>query len=200
MKKFLIIVLMLMVSMMSYAETREDEPETLIGSKKGRNGYFFAPVTKYAEIDGENGVLMGGKLCWVMNGSFALGVAGYGWVDDYYLDDLWDGWSDRLNLGYGGLYMEAILGSRRVAHATVGLLLGAGGINGNAHGDCYGWWDSEAFFICEPEIGVEINVARFCRFGAGISYRFVTGVDGSGLKNSDISGWAGSITLKFGRF
>jgi hypothetical protein len=45
-----------------------------------------------------------------------------------------------------------------------------------------------------------VNVTGFFRVGLGASYRFVQDVDLVELRNEDVSGFSGVVTLKFGRF
>ncbi len=44
------------------------------------------------------------------------------------------------------------------------------------------------------------NITRFLRFSAGVGYRYVGSVNLTALRQEDVSGFTGSVTLKFGRF
>jgi hypothetical protein len=46
----------------------------------------------------------------------------------------------------------------------------------------------------------ELNITNFLRLALGGGYRFVTGVDISGLTNADVSGASLSLNFKFGGF
>ncbi|MCP4214506.1 MAG: hypothetical protein GY765_07605 [bacterium] len=215
MKKLVIIMLAMCLSFALYAadeagscDHKNKKIETLVGSKGG-SGFYVAPVLKFTRISGVDGVLAGGKLGWIFNGSFSIGLAGYGWSNSYGYRDLWDGYpSDEFEMGYGGLYLEQIVGNHKLLHFTFGVLLGGGGVR-NYPGyryyeidGCSGnrWWDMDAFLICEPEMNLELNVARFMRIGAGVSYRFTTGLRDGGMRTSELNGVAGMLTLKFGKF
>jgi hypothetical protein len=84
-----------------------------------------------------------------------------------------------------------------IVHPTASMLIGAGGISTDlqAAGD-----DDDAFFVAEPALGVELNVASFLRLGAGASYRWVAGVELGGLRDEDLSGLRGELSVRLGRF
>ncbi|MCP4213981.1 MAG: hypothetical protein GY765_04950 [bacterium] len=214
MKKLIIVILMALCLSFAvyagddavysrYSDQKDKEIETLVGSK-GRSGFNGSLVMKFTELIGEEGVMVGAKLGWTINGAFTIGVAGYGWANDC---DQWNRWDEGFQMGYGGLYLESIIGNHKLVHLTVGVLLGAGGVEGypgidhreSRWSNC-GSWDVEGFFICEPEVNIELNVARFMRIGAGVSYRFTSGLKGSNINNSDLNGLAGALTIKFGKF
>ena len=167
------------------------EASTLLGSDI-RHGGFGGPVVKFTEIDGEFGVLVGGRGGWIINDSFVIGAGGYGLANQDHFDEYIDGQGDQegLVMGYGGLELEYINRPLQVAHVSLSVLVGAGG----AAWDPLGWgpdWDEDidAFFV-----------TKHLRIGFGASYRFVGDVELPGLDNEDISGPAGVVTLKLGGF
>lgn len=201
MKKTMIVIIAV-IMVMSVSLSAREEIETLSRGHRG-GGFFGGPVMKITKIDGETGVLVGGRLGWNFNRVFSIGLAGYGWVHDYGWDhhhgSFFDNW-DGPQMGYGGLYLEGIIGSNKVIHLTAGVLLGAGGVTGDWFDDHH-WWDkADAFFVAEPEINLEVNVTKYFRVGIGASYRFITGVNHHRLTNDDLSGMAGTLTFKFGKF
>lgn len=57
----------------------------------------------------------------------------------------------------------------------------------------------EAFFTFEPAVGLELNVTKYFRLNAGVSYRLVSGITHvSGISDAALSGFTGEIALKFG--
>jgi hypothetical protein len=89
-------------------------------------------------------------------------------------------------------------------HSTLTLLVGAGGAGyhekrhyNEREGGGENW---DAFFIVEPGLNAELNMTRFFRVDAGISYRFVSGVDQYALVDDDIAGPSINLTFKFGKF
>jgi hypothetical protein len=61
-------------------------------------------------------------------------------------------------------------------------------------------YDANAFFVLEPGVEIEMNVARFMRISIGGSYRLTSKLD---LMNTDpnaLRGFSGNLSLKFGKF
>jgi len=166
------------------------------------HGGFGGPVVKFTQVADKFGVFVGGRGGWIINHTLVLGGGGYGLANPHDFTLIVDGTERRLGLGYGGLEMEYINRWDEVAHLTAGLLIGGGGAS------WYDWryqdWGFEnytdAFFVAEPTLSLEVNIVSFFRIAVGGSYRFVTSVDLVGLSDSDLSGGAGSITFKFGSF
>jgi hypothetical protein len=166
-----------------------------------RHGGFGAPVVKFTEIDNRFGVLVGGRGGWIINGSFVVGAGGYGLANVGNFEHVMNAPGDRgrLAMGYGGLELTYVLRPDELVHFSAGVLIGAGGLVWNPQGQS-GNQDDDAFFITEPELAVVLNVTRFFRAGLGVSYRFVRDVELFDLRDGDISGLAGVVTLKFGSF
>ena len=55
--------------------TAAQNAQTLMGSDI-RHGGFGGPVVKFTEIDGQFGVLVGGRGGWIINDSFVIGAGG----------------------------------------------------------------------------------------------------------------------------
>jgi hypothetical protein len=60
--------------------------------------------------------------------------------------------------------------------------------------------DQSQFFVIEPSIEVELNVIRFMRIAAGVSYRYASNLNLITTPNDSFNNFSGSVTLKFGRF
>lgn len=187
--------------------TEEKEMKTLFGSDVSHGGYG-AITFGFSQINDEDAWLVGGRGAWIINHSFALGIAGYGFANDIYLDEVIDG-NDNLSLvgGYGGLLFEPIFFSREAVHFTVPILVGAGGISEAPE---YYWqqdhyWDdrvldTDAYFVIEPGLEVEVNLTRFMRFGAGAAYRYTSEIDLPHTDADVLDGFSGYFSLKFGKF
>ena len=195
--KLIIPILILMITFPAYADE-----ETLISGEIESGGYGGVEV-KFAEINGEWEVLVGGRGAWIINHQFLLGGAGYGLATQgeisprviypyyYYID--------RFEMGYGGVLIGYVSNSDKLIHLTMETLIGGGGIT--PFNDTYGSdFDTDSFFIVEPEVSFIANISKLIRFGFGASYRFTSGVEYLGLHDEDISGPAVNLMLKFGRF
>lgn len=202
MKKLFIIIAILAVTTMMAQE------KTMFGSSPDiSHGGFGAPVVKFTSINGEFGVLVGGRGGWLINHQISLGIAGYGLATNTQLDGFTDGEVRYLDFGYGGFELEYIMANNEVIHLTVSGLIGAGGTNyrfSKNYYDGYDWNDNEvnsdAFFVGEPTVNAELNVTTFFRINVGIGYRFISGSNNNYITDSELSGVSGQIQLKFGSF
>ena len=195
---FQLSILLLFISYQSFGQE-----QTLVGSGEISHGGFGGPVFKYTQIKGEPAVLIGGRGGWIINHTFVIGGGGYGLVNQIEADYMINDKHPFINFGYGGLELEYIIQSDQIVHFSVYTLLGAGGITYKEnHWDNWDDWSSasDEFFVFEPAINVEINIMSFFRINAGVTYRFISGLHYSDLQNSDLAGFSGALTLKFGSF
>lgn len=184
------------------AITVQEQPETLI---KGpiESGGFGGPVVKLSQAAGQTAVFVGGRGGWIVNHCFVIGGGGYGLVNENINVRPRDHRDEyRLEMGYGGVELEYVHKSRKLAHLSIQALIG-GGTAGYRYWD----WDttvaSDAFFVAEPALNVEVNISRPFRIAFGGGYRFVSGFDLQDLpevRDKDLSGITGTLTLKFGSF
>ena len=173
-------------------------PETLVGKHFHSSG-FGGPVMKMSEVNNEFAVFVGGRGGWLIDQTFVLGGGGYGLVTDVetgLVDDR-DEPVD-LSLGYGGVQLEYLHDSWELVHFSLAMLIGGGGATlDDRRGDSL---EDDGFFVLEPEVNMNLNVTEFFRIGVGAGYRWVNGVDLTGLDDSDLSAVAGTLTFRFGGF
>lgn len=178
------------------------QEQTLVGGGEITHGGFGGPVVKFTQIKNESAVLVGGRGGWIINHTFIIGGGGYGLATQIKTDDIFYN-EAFLNFGYGGLELEYIIQSDNVVHFSVYTLIGAGGItyNNNYMEDWSSWdFGNDEFFVFEPAVNVEVNITSFFRINAGANYRYISGVNYDNLNNSDLAGFAGVLTFKFGSF
>jgi hypothetical protein len=181
----------------------EEEPRALVGGPVSHGG-FGGPSLAYARVRGEDGLFLGGRGGWIAGHRLVLGGGGYGLVNrvappegatavtaDY-----------RMSFGYGGLWLEYIIMPMSVVHASVGTLVGGGGVSYHRwHGHAAGAENqSDTVFVAEPTVALEVNLTRFMRLALEGRYRMVGGVDLVGLDAGDLRGFAFGTLLKFGKF
>ena len=195
MKQLTVVLLLCLVTFPLLAQE-----ETLIGGEI-ENGGFGGPVVKLGSINGETGIFVGGRGGWIINHTFIVGGGGYGLANNVKAKVLGP-YSERyLNFGYGGLELEYIAQSDRLIHFSVMTLIGAGGLGWRDESIRGGMnSDGDAFFILEPAAQVNLNVTKYFRLSAGVSYRYVSGVDSPAATNADLSGPSGVLTFRFGKF
>jgi hypothetical protein len=178
------------------------QEQTLIGSGDIENGGFVGTAVKVTSINGENAVLVGGRVGWIINHTFVLGGAGYGLVTNVRVKKNTDSVHQYIEMGYGGLDLEYIASSNDLVHLSLGLLIGAGGIGyKDEDNDMFdNHRTMESFFVMEPSVHANLNVTHFFRIAGGVSYRYVNGLKSPLSTNTDLSGLSGVLTLKFGKF
>jgi len=195
MKRIFAFLLMLAIVPVVFSQ----EEETLVGGEI-ESGGFGGPVVKITQVNGESGVLMGGRGGWIINHRFVLGGGGYGLTTNHKAPNYSTESPHYIEMGYGGLELEYIVSSNKVLHYSLQTLIGAGGVDlrdkwgGSVDGE------NDSFFVVEPGANLELNVSKSIRISAGASYRHVVGVDYRGLGNSDLSGLSANLALKFGKF
>lgn len=198
MKKMTIVLLLLMSAAGLYAQ----DQETLFSGQVAHGG-FGGPVITFSEIQGSSAVMVGGRGGWIINHMITLGGAGYGLVTRIpTVPAAGGGDSLSLSLGYGGFEVGYILNSHKLTHLSMFLLIGAGSAG-------HAVWTADefdmnqegnVFFVLEPSVEAVLNVTDFLRLSAGVSYRYISGLDMAGFSNSDFSGPAARLSLKFGSF
>lgn len=173
--------------------------QTLLGGGVSHGG-FAAVHIRAGEVMNERSLFMGGEAAWVANQRLILGVGVWALVSENARIVASPGGVDEsapLRMGYAGALVGYRIAPAAIVHPAASMLIGAGGISTalQAAGD-----HDDAFFVAEPSLGVELNVASFARLGVGASYRWVAGVELSGLRDEDLSGLTGELSVRLGRF
>jgi len=169
------------------------EDEVLIRGIK-ESGGFGAPVVKFTQVNGQFGVIVGGRGGWIINRSLVVGGGGYGLAGSVNAEEINS--DTKLGMGYGGLELEYIFASRKVVHFSVQGLIGAGGVRYQDSDASEG----DAVFIVEPSLNLVLNVTKFFRLALGAGYRYIAGVDSADLDAWALNGLSGTVALKFGYF
>jgi len=196
MKKLMLIALLILACVPAHAA----EDRTLVGAIH-HHGAFAAPVLKGTEILGQFSLLAGGRVAWVANHQFCLGIGGYGLASNVTQDFEGEDVSALLSFGYGGVEVEYIFFPRHMFHFTLYTLIGAGGADFfTREEDSDREWDGDAFFVIEPGFNVEFNIRDGWRIDFGYTYRFVSDLRMEGLSNKDLRDVAANLTLRLGKF
>ncbi len=212
MKKSLIILMILSFSFVAFSQTDEDsarqsdEIKTIFRNDVSHGGYIGI-TCNYSQIDNKDAIAVGGRIGWIIDHHFTIGFAGYGFVNDVYIDDVFESEVFNLGGGYGGLLLEPIIAPKFPIHLSFPIIIGAGGVNFLDHKTRM--WDedndrngeeTDVFFVVEPGIELELNMVKFMRIAIGGSYRFTDAIDLKGVDKDILKGFSGGITLKFGKF
>ncbi len=187
-----------------------NEFKTIFGDRHVSHGGYGSLTFNYSQINGKDAILMGARGAWVIGHSFALGIAGYGFLNDYsYNPNLAEGRNVNLTGGYGGLLMEPIIFGKFPVHISIPILIGAGGIAYTSTWNPYPYdyedfdlfvEDATGFMVVEPGLELEINVVRFFRVAIGGYYRYTSKITLYQTPEDVLNGWSAGITLKFGKF
>lgn len=194
----------------------EDEPfTTVFGNQSNAVGGYISLGLGNTIINDNNAFLGQFRLAARLGHSFSIGIAGAGFSDWMYgLNNDRPGVSpDGYNIegGYGGLLLEPVFAPKFPVHISFPILIGAGGVAFTEDREAYDWEDweydterfvlaSDAYFVVEPGVELEFNLARFIRMGAGVSYRFTNAIDIDGKKEYLLNGLSCSVNLKLGVF
>jgi len=184
------------------------QTKTLLGNGTKVRGFGSLDI-RMTEFKDDLGLVMGVHGGIILNNHFVIGLGGYGLTTNFVVEESEN--FDQLYLygGYGGLILGAIFSPKEVIHIYTPVLIGAGGMEvtdrnylNNFHRppDFGTFLENSAFFVVEPGVEIEVNVTRFFKIGLGASYRLVRESDLTKVSNSDLSGFSGGLSLKFGKF
>ena len=213
-KVLLLIALIFAPAYSQETNTQADEPKTLFGGKPLKSGGYGCPELKLTPINGNLGLMVGGRGGWIINSTFSIGGGGYGLVTNHKIDNYFKNTTNDTNVylrvGYGGLYLSYINNSNEIIHFTVNALIGAGGAvytpsySSMVQHDSFGFnnspYENSAFFVFEPGVGIEVNLLKFFRIELGASYRYISGLELTRTTSANLSGLSGNLAFKFGSF
>lgn len=210
MKRLTILVAILLVAGFAFAQDDyyNNEIETIFSNKRSNGGYGAFTIG-YTTIDGRDAMVAGARGAFILDHSLAIGLAGYGFVNDLEYHNYQSNPDDRLFLagGYGGVFFEPIVGGTKPVHVSFPILLGMGGISLVEH---TGWnwdnyydyheYDTDLFFVFEPGVEIELNLTRFFRIAAYGSYRLTSDIELFDTAPDVLRGINLGMTFKFGKF
>jgi hypothetical protein len=185
---------------------RSDEIQTIVGKHNVVGGYGALSL-QYTEIQDRDAFVFGARGAIVLGHMMSLGLAGSGFFNDAYIDELTQQ-NVSLTGGYGGFFFEPVIFPKYPVHVAFPILIGAGGVSVVERNDDNFWEDdyeskaSDAFLVLEPGIELELNVTRFFRFCLGGYYRYTSDVDipEYDIPTDILKGFSAGVTFKFGRF
>ena len=185
------------------ANRDHEEINTLFGNNIDHGGYLSLGAN-YSQINDKDAILIGGKLGWVIDHRLTIGLGGYGFVNNIEFDDIIDDENFELVGGYGGLLIEPIMMSRMPVHISFPIIIGAGGVGYQKDNDYWEdeweWEDSDAFFVIEPGIEVELNLIKYLRFAVGATYRHTADLNLVNTKSDILNGVSYGFSIKVGKF
>jgi hypothetical protein len=178
-------------------------------------GYYISPEGAYTQFKGRDVFLGGLSLGVIINHFFSVGLCANGilnsrnlWYEDVEVITKQGAY---LYGGYGGLKFEFRVLPTLPVHLNFPILIGGGGLvynTGMSHDHNYNNYnnyngstlDWDAFFVVEPGVMMELNLLKFLRLDAGISYRYTPDLDLMNTSSDLINNFNANLSLKFGKF
>ena len=211
MKKITLLLILAVGAVFANAQNvfnNDDEIQTIFSRDKSNGGYG-ALSFGYTQIDGKDAFISGARGGFIFDHSLAIGIGGYGFVNNLNYHTYYENHPLEYTLagGYGGIFVEPIVGGTKPVHLSFPVLFGVGGI---ALIEDYGWnnWevdpfnelDHDLFFVFEPAAELEFNLTKWFRTAASVSYRFTSKIDLYETDEDVLRGLNFGITCKFGKF
>ncbi len=177
------------------ANEKWNEPGQLI-NRGVRYDMMAAPMFKFSQLNDTFGFLAGGKLGWIINYQYLLGVEGYWLVNDVPGPEVGGILKPDLAMKYGGLTFEYIITPHNTVHFSVAMLAAMGSV---AY-DYSTVKDDDTYWVIEPSFNTYLKMTEYLNLGLGVGYRYVSDVDLGGLKGEDLSGVVATLSINFGSY
>lgn len=190
---------------------KNDEYKTIIG---GRDvGGYGALGVGYSVIDDRNALVLNARGGIVLGRTLGMGFAGTGFMNEYKQKPNNPNFESSLVGGYGGVYLELILGSKLPISISFPTVAGIGGV-------AYSTWDltqtnddeysqvgyieeEGTFFVVEPSVELNFRFVRWLTLSAFGSYRFTTPLSKSFTERKvsayGLESYSAGIIVKFGK-
>jgi hypothetical protein len=199
-KKRLFSAVIALVVLLSVATAQETDSIQTVFKTDVKVSELWTPEIKINSIQGDIGTLIGFYGGALINRSVLVGVSGGVNLGH-----------PRVNYGYFGSIGQFIFKSEKMVHCSSQLLIAFGTTKDYENpkkGLLDNFWNisGENFFLMEPGINLELNLSKNITFVAGISYRFVSGLNENSedvaktrVTSRDMSGLNFNIGMKFGK-
>jgi hypothetical protein len=224
MKKQLIILIILgafVFPMMAQTDSvqqtsKQDDGEikTLFNKSKHpmKIGWYVGPEAGYTRFGDKNVYLAGISFGAIIDHNFSIGLGANAIANsgNLWYNNVNDTSGAYLYGGYGGLKLEFKLFPSYPVHINFPILIGGGGLAYNTwiyhcedkdqndyDGNTLDW---DGFFVVEPGIMVEINLLKYMRLDAGVSYRYTPDLQLMNTSSGLINNFNANLSLKFGMF
>jgi len=184
---------------------KEDTQTLLKMANLSLSGYG-APLVRFSKMGDSYSTLVGGRGGLIINDNFVLGGSGMALAHPRDRSDFsgktYFGNYDRVDFAYGGGLIEYYFTPKSLFGFSAGTTIGGGGLTFHSKKEAYDEdeYGSDVFFVAEPEVNVFVNITKFCRIGAGISYRYVKGIGVDEFDDKDFRGPSIGIIVAFGWF
>jgi hypothetical protein len=210
---FLLLLLAICVNAQKELKIKKESKKSIFEKIGSTNqGIFFRFEEAYTQLNNEDLWMGGGSVGMAINQNFSVGLSGRGWnVRQRMLNPkVMDTAGVYLEGGYGGLLLEYNVSPESLVKVTFSLLVGPGGTavlinkkdsNEDQNRDkiSLNLLESDAFFAIEPGGHIQLNIFKFMRLNAGISYRYVGNLQLLNTPGNLMNNFTTTIGLEFGR-
>ncbi len=205
-KLFILPIYFLLLINFSVMAQTEPEPKTLF--KSGRATGFGQFDVKYTQIRDNDVLILGGQGGVILNRHVILGLTAHSTVNDLYFDGTAPAERLSFQMGYGGILLGYIVAPVKVVHISFPVSFGAGTVNiyNRINESFYGETikvdiENSLFLYTEPGIQLELNIVKFMKIAAGVSYRLNHSLDLTNpIKSNDLNNWATNFSIVLGKF
>jgi hypothetical protein len=215
-KTYITIIFALLLTVAGAAQIKHDaksndEYKTIIG---GRDvGGYGALGLGYGRIDNRHALILNVRGGIVLGRTLGLGFSGTGFMNEYQQRSPGSNFESSLVGGYGGVYVELILGSRYPVSVSFPTTAGIGGL-------AFSSWDRSrdnsddlsqvgyieeegTFFVVEPSVELNFRFVRWLTISAFGKYRFTTPLTESftqlGVSTYALESYSAGVIFKFGK-
>jgi hypothetical protein len=171
------------------------QTETLFSKADIRFGGFGGPIVEYSTVNDQAIVDVGGGGGLLINDFF---IGGYGMGSDVGTLQI-DGASYDLEMSHGGVWLGYSYKSHKLIHPYISVRAGGGELT--AENTSTTKFD-DRFFVVSPDIGIELNLARWFKVVATAGYRFTNmeNVDIPNVSDNAADSFTAGLTFRFGLF
>jgi hypothetical protein len=194
-----VLIVVLMLRSTGGLAQEQESTKTLLKSDV-KVSELFTPEVKLNSIQGNIGTLVGFYGGPLINRTLLIGACGGVNLGH-----------PRVNYGYFGGIVQYIFKPEEMVHFSSQLVIAFGSTKDYDHpksGLLDNFWNisGASFFMMEPGVNLELNISGKLTFVAGVSYRYVSGLNENNenisithVTNKDLSGINFNIGLKFGK-
>lgn len=172
------------------------EPTQILFEPKTQFPAQGGPAIKVAFLPTGTGLLVGGVGGVVLGDSVGVGLGGYSLSTEVRTER--GGIPRDLGMSYGGLILENSFLAHRLFYLNMSIMAGPGQAYAITR-DLSAEREVSTFFLVEPAVNFMLNVTRELRLGLGMSYRLTAGSDTNRVLNTDLTGFACTFTLLYGK-
>jgi hypothetical protein len=218
MKRLSLIFLLLLVAICLDAQKesrqRNDEIRSILANRGITSlGWVFGIEQGFLQLNNRDLWIGGGSAGILINHNITIGISGHAFniKNGIVYPEVTDTADMCLDGGYGGLLLQYTLHPKSPVHVTFSILVGNGGAAYLTKKEYTRWdegkvksyhkmIDSDLFYVIEPGAHVQMNLFKFLRLNAGISYCYAGDLQLIHTLGDLMNNFTATIGLEIGKF